>query len=120
MERALCTCAANKREQQWKPPSYEDFAAAVRATHGAPGLDGWEREELVALLTHAPWIMQELYDFLLMATKDAGRKFWKKLRGVILSHGFEESCVLKALYQVRNSNGDVIAIAIAMTIVRQG
>jgi len=43
-------------------------------------------------------------------TKDAGRKFWKRLRSVFVKAGFEENRVLKALYQIRNKAGEVIAL----------
>ena len=40
-------------------------------------------------------------------TKDAGRKFWKRLRTEFLSASFEENRILKALYSYADESGDV-------------
>ena len=43
-------------------------------------------------------------------TKDAGRKFWKRLRSCFIEQGFKENRVMKALYSYTNADGKLIAL----------
>ena len=43
-------------------------------------------------------------------TTDAGRKFWERLREVIVEAGFRENKISKALYSMTDENGAVIAL----------
>ena len=43
-------------------------------------------------------------------TTDAGRKFWERLRGVIVEAGFRENQISKALYSFTDKHGKVIAL----------
>lgn len=71
--RALAREAGCKQEAQkpWDPTSLERFCGALRATHGAAGLDGWSHEELKALAEHAPWVFVDLYALLVDTTSAA-------------------------------------------------
>ena len=42
-------------------------------------------------------------------TTDAGRKFWERLREVIIEAGFRENQISKALYSLTDKEGKVIA-----------
>ena len=43
-------------------------------------------------------------------TTDAGRKFWERLREVIVEAGFRENQISKALYSMTDDNGTVTAL----------
>ena len=43
-------------------------------------------------------------------TTDAGRKFWERLREVIVEAGFRENQISKALYSMTDKDGKVIAL----------
>ena len=43
-------------------------------------------------------------------TKDAGRKFWKKLRRVFVDAGFRENRIFKALYAFTNAQGKLVCL----------
>ena len=43
-------------------------------------------------------------------TKDAGRKFWKKLRRTFVDAGFRENRIYKALYSITNKDGKVVCL----------
>ena len=43
-------------------------------------------------------------------TKDAGRKFWKRLRKEWIDAGFRENHVLRALYSYTDDKGNLLAL----------
>ena len=43
-------------------------------------------------------------------TKDAGRKFWKRLRQVFIEQGLRENHDMRALYSYTNQDGELVAM----------
>ena len=64
---------------------------------GIPDTDYEDRETLI--LARVP----------IYGTTDAGRKFWKRFRGVIIGNGFRENKIAKALY-ILEENQEIKAI----------
>ena len=60
-----------KEVKVWSPPSLERLSTAIFATNGAAGFDGWDKEEVRALLNFAPWIIDELRVLLTRLTREA-------------------------------------------------
>ena len=57
--------------RQWVPPTFERFLEAIHDTAGAPGFDGWTKDEFKAFVANAPWLIQELHSLLIRTTRES-------------------------------------------------
>ena len=73
------------RTRRWNPPSFERFTEALLATSGAAGFDGWEKDEVRALLNHAPWLIEELRLVLIRATRESVHGLPAELKDAMLA-----------------------------------
>ena len=55
----------------WTPPTIDRFLEAIMLTSGAAGFDGWCKEEVRALISFAPWIIEEIYVLLIRTMREA-------------------------------------------------
>ena len=68
-EQALLAGLTPAPTRQWVPPTFERFLEAIKDTSGAPGFDGWTKNEFKALVANAPWLVRELHTLLIRTTK---------------------------------------------------
>ena len=74
-----------KPARTWVPPTLDRFREAILATNGAAGFDGWDKEEVRALLAYAPWIIEELLVLLTRLTREAQHGLSPDIRDAVFA-----------------------------------
>ena len=74
-----------ERPKMWQPPTVERFTEALLATDGSAGFDGWGKDEMRALIAHAPWLIDELHRVLIRLTREAPFGISDDLRDAIFT-----------------------------------
>ena len=84
-EQALGAGLEPSATRRWQPPTLERFQETLLATSGAAGFDGWEKEEVRAMLQFAPWLIAELHKVLIRITRESVVGLPRELRDAIFA-----------------------------------